>query len=735
MRQKNVARKIGAGILFIIFSLLFLLLVFRFGFIQITGKAEGRVLASQVAEKYLKSSVLKANRGTIYDRNGKVIAEETASYKLVAILDDSVTADKKNPKHVDDPKGTAKILAEYIEMSEEDILERLSQEESYQVEFGSAGREISQTVKNAIDEEKLPGITFVEQSKRLYPNGIFSSHLIGFAQKEEIDNKTVTVGKMGIESSLNDVLTGKDGKLEYQSDSWGYLLPNGEELVTAPEHGNEVYLTTDTTIQTFLEDALSKVEEEYEPEKMIAIVANPKTGAILGMSQRPSFHPDTREGLENWSNEVVESAFEPGSTMKSFTLAAAVDTGVFDPNDTYQSGEYKVDGVPKPIQDHNNGEGWGKISYLEGVQRSSNVAFAYLLEKMGEDTYLDYLNKFHFGQPTGIGLPNEASGTVLYKYPIEKVTTAFGQGTTLTPLQIIQAETAIANDGKMMKPYVIDKIVDPNTDKVITKNKPTIVGEPISADTAKKVREYLETTVTSDRGTGRFFNIDGYQVSGKSGTAQVVDPETGSYISGDKEAYIFSFLGMAPSDDPQLIVYVAIQQPEIPTGEYGSTVVSKVFNPVMQNSLKYLNIQSEKEINIEEISVPDTKGQSVAKYVERLQALQLDPIVIGEGTTIKSMYPSSGQKVLAGEKIIIKTEGETVLPDLKGWSIKDVLKVANVAELKLDIIGSGFAVKQTITPSSIVNKGDPLTVTFQSPNETKEKKESTEEDEQATPIN
>jgi penicillin-binding protein 2B len=720
MTKKRPGMNIGAAVLFAFFGLLFFVLIVRIVTIQVTGEAEGKALASQAAKKYIKSGILEAERGTIYDEKGEVISEDTSAYTLVAILDSSITSDPKDPKHVTNPDKTANVLSEYIDLSKSEIYERLTIEgDPFQVEFGSAGRDLTHQLMQKISKEELPGITFRKESKRFYPNGTFASHLIGFAQKETLDNgNTKTIGKMGIEKSLNEFLSGTDGKIQYKSDVWGYLLPNTEEHVTPPKNGNDVYLTINKKIQTFLEEAMNEVARDYKPKKMFAIVADPKTGKILAMAERPTFHPDTREGLDgNWRNMIVEDTYEPGSTFKSFSLAAAVDSGAFDPNGYYESGTYDVLGTI--IRDHNYGNGWGTITYLEGVQRSSNVAFAKLLEKIGEKEFKDYLESFGFGETTNVGLPNEASGKILYHYPIEKVTTIFGQGTTVTPLQMIQAETAIANDGKMMKPYVIDKIVDSNSDKVVKQTKPEVAGNPISAEAAKKVREYLATTVTSDVGTGRPFAIEGYDVAGKSGTAQIPG-DNGQYMYG-RENYLFSFMGMAPKDNPQLIVYVGVQQPELPVTEIGSVPVSKVFNPVMQNSLKYLNIKPEKKVDLKKLEMPDLSGENVSKAVENLQKKGLEPVIIGNGSTIKKQLPAVGEEVLEGEKVMLRTEGQLTVPDMEGWSVRDVFKVASIANLKLNKVGNGYVSSQNLRPNSPVKENELLVVNFKAPDAPEEK--------------
>jgi penicillin-binding protein 2B len=737
--KKRPSMNIGAAILFGIFGLLFFILMVRFVTIQVTGEAEGKVLASQAAEKYIKSRILEAHRGTIYDQKGEVIAEDTSAYTLVAVLSPTVTSDPENPKHVMNPEKTAKALSGFIDMKENEIYKKLTSDGAYQVEFGSAGRALSHQLMLDIKEEKLPGITFRKEAKRFYPNGTFASHLIGFAQKTTSDaGQTETTGKMGIEKSFNDILSGKNGNVEYKSDVWGYLLPNAEEHVTPPQDGKDIYLTIDKKIQTFLEEAMNQVQKQYKPKKMFAIVADPKTGKILAMTQRPTFHPDTRAGLQdNWTNTIVEETIEPGSTMKSFSLAAAVNEGKFNPNEAYQSGTYKVDNVPNPIRDHNGGDGWGSISFLEGVQRSSNVAFAYLLDRIGFEKFEEYLHDFGFGEPTNVGLPHEASGSILYHYPIEKYTTIFGQGTTVTPLQMIQAESAIANDGKMMKPYVISKVVDPNTKEVVKETKPEVVGTPITKETAEKTRKYLESTVTSEDGTGRRFAIDGYSVAGKSGTAQIPDPETGGYKYG-KENYLFSFMGMAPADNPQLIVYVGVQEPELKVTEIGSDPVSDVFKPVMQNSLKYLNIKPQEKVTLKKEQIPDLSGMGIEKAKSEIEKSGAEPVIVGNGSEVIRQLPQPGSELLEGGKVIIRTDGDITIPDMKGWSIRDVFKIANIAGLKINMVGNGFAVSQNIQPDSPVNENEPLVVNFKTPEEQLQKekeKEVSEGSEEERPLN
>ncbi|WP_050181533.1 penicillin-binding protein [Domibacillus robiginosus] len=726
MMENRNNRKIGAAILFIGFALLFFILFSRVFYIQATGTAAGHKLKNEALEKYMRTDVLEASRGTIYDTNGEVIAEDTTSFTMAAILDDSVTTNPESPNHVVDPEKTAKVLAKYIDMDEEDILERLQKDGAFQVEFGTAGRGLTNSVKREIEAEKLPGITFTRQAKRFYPNGKFASHLIGFTQQIEKEDRNgnitfETEGQMGIEKSYEKYLQGKNGKIRYTSDLWGYLLPEKQEMVTEPENGDHMYLTIDSKIQTFMEDALSEVEAQYNPSKAFAIVAEAKTGKILAMSQRPTFHPGTREGLDvNWMNDLVEYSFEPGSTMKIFTLAAAIEEGTFEADAFYKSGRYKVKGGGS-VGDHNGGTGWGDITYKEGIQRSSNVAIANMLEQMTPGVFRQYLEDFHFGRKTGIELPNEASGSILYNYPLEQVTTAFGQGSTVNALQMIQAATSIANDGKMMKPYIIDKIVDDTTGKSIVDTKPEVVGEPISKETADQTLDILETVVTAEHGTGKPYHIEGYNVAGKTGTAQLVG-EDGRYLTGANN-YLFSFMGMAPKEDPELIVYVAVAKPQL-DGESGSAPVSKIFNPVMRNSLQYLNVKPDKKITSRTVTLKDFTGEKTFKARRAYADAGIDPVIIGTGSEIEKQVPAAGEKLLQGEKAVLLTSEKWTMPNMEGWAMRDVMKVAASIGLKVSYSGSGYVVSQNIEPNSAVKEGQKLIIKLEEPGSAEEANEN-----------
>lgn len=726
--------------MFVVFGGLFFLLFGRLLSIQITGQAEGRQMAAMAEAKYARESILKAERGKIIDRNGELIASDTLSYRLIAILNERATEKgAKKPRHVTDFDKAAELLSRFIPMEKEQMIQIRDSaikrnSETYQIEFGKAGRDINHetmlAIKEAADKEGVTGLQFIEDKKRFYPNGDFASYLIGFAMREEDENKKVsTVGKMGLEKTYNDALTGTDGKVDYKTDIWGYLLPKSDENIVAAKDGMTIQLTIDKTIQNFVEDAMNQVNEKYSPKKMLVVVANPKTGEIYAMSQRPSFHPSTREGLtENWLNEAVQNTIEPGSTMKMFTLAAAIEEKKWDPLAEYQSGQYTI--YDKTIRDVNR-TGWGRITFLEGFQRSSNVSMAYLLERMGDRTFIEYLRGFGFGEKVGIDLPNEAPGIILDINPSERLTTSYGQGSTVTPIQMIQAASAIANDGKMMKPYVIDKIVDPNTGKVVEDHKEEERKSPISADTAKQVREILASTITANGGTGRKFALSGYTVGGKTGTAEIPNKGGRGYLSGDGN-YLYSFLGMAPIDDPQLLTYVLVQQPKLELGQHGSDPVAELFTSIMESSLKYMNILPENSQTSSTRSLSNHIGEDAESSMATLEQQGFSPILIGEGGKVKSQYPEKGTKLSNGSLVLLETEGDTTLPNFSGWSKKMVISFKMLSGLDIRLNGDGYVTEQSLSAGALISKEDPVVLQLKSPEDTHvpiEQYEETEDEE------
>jgi len=681
-----------------IFLLLFFGIIYRFYIIQIVDASVYQEATSKV---YNREKVLTANRGTIFDRNGETLAKEASSYTAVAILS------KKAPVRVKDPLDAAKKLAPIVNMSVEDLHQLMSQEDRYQVELRPGGWKLNRESMQKIKELEIPGIMFIEEPKRYYPNNDFASHVIGFLNH---DGKPV----LGLEASLNEYLKGEDGFVEYTKDGKGNPLPQGMKGKEPPEHGKNVYLTLDERIQLYIEQALTEAEEMYHPEKITVIAAKPQTGEILGMSSRPSFDPNQYQSIENYVNHAVSSTFEPGSTFKIITLAAAIEEGIYNGNEKYLSGSKKVPGGT--IRDHVRG-GWGRISFLEGVQKSSNVAFTILgWERMPKDVFYHYIHRFGFGGLTGIDLPNEAKGRV--KSPknlpeIDRATMTFGQGVSVTAIQQVAAVNAIANGGKLLKPYIIDRIEDPSTGEVVLKNEPQVVyDQVVSKETSKQVADILETVVTD--GTGQNFYIEGYQVAGKTGTAQKVG-ENGKYVHGK---YIHSFIGFAPKDNPQIVLYVVVDSPKVSDYRLGGSVVAQIFKSVMQNTLQYLSVQPKvetveiKEIKDESFALEDYRRKSIMNARDAAVVKGLQVFVFGEEANVTDQYPKPNSKVYKNDRVyLIAGEAKSiVIPDFTGWSMRDVRDWATIAKIKVNTIGSGYVFKQNLDPGETIPVGGTLKI-------------------------
>ena len=579
-------RKIAIRCLMAIAFFLFLIFSFHFFKIMVLGQSHGIDLRKELDKKITHSTLLKAKRGNIYDAGGSPIAVDATNYSVFAVLTDQWDKEKKD--YVQDISKTAQTLSKYIDMKPAEIEKILSQKNVSQVEFGSAGKNLSVETKEKIEKESLPGIKFTENLSRYYPNGIFASHLIGYTdvEKQELDGKTVEqlVGKMGIEALYNATLTGKPGEVTSRLDGNGYIISGSEMVTEQPKDGNDLYLTIDKKMQTYLESLVSQVDEKYIPKQLTAMLVDPKTGNIVAATQRPTFNGTTKEGISTmWNNLLMDEAYEPGSTMKVLALAAAINEGVFDPNEKYDSGKIKI--FKDLVSDYNK-VGWGRITYLEGLAHSSNVAFVHVIQKIGVEKWKQYLDLFGFGQSTKSGFINEATGLNSYNSYLQQLTTGFGQGISVTAFQMVQAFTAIANQGEMKKLRIVDHEFRPSTNTTINFSENSL-GQVIKPETAKKTLEYLHQATMMKDGTANGFNIEGEEVAAKTGTAELVNPDTGKYYSYGSN-YIYSVVGFAPAKDPKYILYITLKQPQNnPYGAGGSTLIKEIFNPMMKRALDY----------------------------------------------------------------------------------------------------------------------------------------------------
>lgn len=694
----------GARYMMIAFIVLFLIMILRIVYIQAVGVVHNVNVKDLADEQHNKKGILEANRGTIYDQTGKVLVQDSTTYRVVVNL--------KGKDKVKNKDETAQQLADALEIDKEEVLKNFHEGRT-QVEIGKIGRNLSREKKEKINDLKIPGVSFMSEKARVYPNEDFASYILGFARP---DDKGNTEGKFGLEKSLDEYLRSTNGNIEYVGTRRGIPLTNDIGKVEPAKNGNNVYLTLDKQINSFLEEAMNKAQEHYDPSMLIGIIADPKTGKVLAMSSKPSYNPNVGD-IEYFLNDPIANAYEPGSTMKVFTLAAAINEGVYNGKEYFQSGKYSVDS--SDIKDHNGGFGWGSITFDEGFERSSNVAFSILEDQLLKpNKFKQYMNKFGFNQKTGIDLPGESKNTLLLNTQIQQVTTSFGQGSTVTPIQLIQAATAIANDGKMMQPYIVDKVVNPTNKEVIMENQPKEIGNPIKKETADKVRSLMERVITSSKGTGTMYKVDGYPIGGKTGTAQIPNPENGRYMEG-KENYIFSFLGMAPIDDPELIVYLAIKQPKLKGDEYGAQPLAEIFKPVIKNSLEYLKVKpyTEKQIadaaKQSQLKVQNYVNQSMDTIEKSVEKEKLQPVILGEGKIIKQ-YPQSGEVMSEGDRIFL-LGNNAQMPNVKGWSMRDVMHFSKLLKLDLKTSGTGYVTSQSIEKGQDLQEGDTLELELEPP--------------------
>lgn len=695
---------------------MFLLVGARFGKIMVGGTIEGQNLSENVSRLYQSSDQVIAERGTIFDKNNNPIAVDATSYKMVAILTDSWSTEDR-PIHVQEPEKLANVLADHLAISYDEAHRKLTADSS-QVEFGAAGNNLSydtvRSLKEELEENNLSGITFEESQTRLYPNGVFASHIIGLAQETEEDDDQQISGVMGLEAKFDEQLTGENGNVHFQKDRFGYALPNQKVHATESVDGSDLHLTLDRRLQTYLENIMTQVELEHSPKAMTATVMDAKTGELVASAQRPSFNAMTKEGIDqSWQNLLVDYEYEPGSTLKVITLAAAIEEGVFNPDEYYQSGSYAVGGGR--VRDVKP-EGWGTISYLEGLFRSSNVSFVKLVEDMGFETWKSYLDAFGFASETGIELPNERPGKNPFVWDLQKANTAFGQGITVTPIQMLQAMTAITNGGEMIQPSIVDSIVNEDQDQA-RNNDLNVQSQPISEETAEKTLEYLSMGVESDIGTARGYRVDGLPVAAKTGTAQIVNPETGRYFSGSAN-HIFSVVSMFPADDPQYIIYITVQQPEL-TAEafHGNLIVLNIYKPLVQR----LMIHEGEQVEDTEIDtpawelMPQFSGEAIEQVAQELSELGAEFSVIGEGEKVVSQYPYQGAKITKGQRIILLTNNAMTIPDLSGWSRNDLSKLSEMTGIDIEFNGEGYVQTQSIKPGTNIEPGDRLQVTLSKP--------------------
>lgn len=618
-------------IIFIIILILFCLIIGRVFYIQVF---DYKKLSEFAKDLWSRDLPIEANRGLILDRNGIVLADNLTTTSLVLI-----------PSQIKDKEKTAKELSKILNVTYDDMKEHVFKNTSIE-RVHPEGRRLSYDTAEEISNLKMDGVYLVKEAKRYYPHGNLLSHSLGYVG---IDNQ----GLSGLELQYDKYLTGKQGAIKYFSDAKGNKL-NLSDVYIEPTAGMNINLTIDINIQKSIERELDNIIDMFKPDNALAIVMDPNTGEILGMGARPDYDPNN---YKNYTQEVLSrnlpiwSSYEPGSTFKVVTMATAVEEKVVDlDKDTfYDTGSTKVDGSTLRCW---KAGGHGHQTFMQVLQNSCNPGFVKIGQLLGKEKLFSYLNKFGFGEKTGIDLNGEGEGII---FPLNRVgnvelaTTAFGQGVSVTPIQQVNAVSAVVNGGTLLKPYIVKSISESETNNIIEQNSKTVVRKVVSKDTSLIMRRALESVVAL--GGGKSAYIEGYRIGGKTGTAQKV--ENGKYLVGN---YIMSFMAVVPSNDPKAVLYLAIDNPKN-TALLSSYTTTPIARRILLDIIEALKIEkqiggiekelewTDKELKI----VPNVINKNVKEAKSLLKDFKIE--YSGKGNIIKEQTPSSGEKIEVGGTI------------------------------------------------------------------------------------
>lgn len=687
-------------VIILISLLLFCLMIFRVIYLGMSKEVDGINLKELASKRTTRTEVITAKRGSIYSSDGDVLAQNVSSYKLIAYLEPKRTTNKKKPQHVVDKEDTATKLAPILGMEKEEVLKYLSKENVYQTEFGSKGRGLNELTKKKIDDLNLPGLDFIESFKRYYPKGQFASYTIGYAKNTDDENLTIR-GEMGIEKQFDKILKGSDGSVTYQKDLKGYKIAGTPVLTNEAVQGKDIYLTIDSNIQFFIEQALNNADKDYDWEWFHITVLDAKTGAVLGTATSPSFDPNKRN-ISNYLDMLVASPYEPGSTMKTFTYMAAMENGVYNGSETYKSGTYVTsDGTEIGDWDR---AGWGNITYDKGYAMSSNVGVINIINKhMSSMMLRSYFRKLGFGRKTGLELPNELAGALNFKYETEIYNAGFGQGITTTPIQNVKAMTPLTNNGILLEPYIVSKIVNAETSEVDLENKREEIERVASTDTVNKMIALMDDTVNGAGNTGSGYRIEGGELIGKTGTAQIANERGGGYLNG-KEDIISSFSGIYPKSNPQVIIYASAKRPS----GGSQKPVSNSVKEIVHNISKYYGNSDTltNSIEIDNFKVPNLSNKKVEKAKVRLESNKINYVILGNGDKVIKQSPSQGEVITTNDTVyLITNDSNLTVPNVVGLSSKVASDVLKKLGLKVNLEGVGYVTSQSVSENTSITKG------------------------------
>ena len=727
-------RRIVGKYISLLAVVLFAIFLVNFAVIIGSGSKFGADLVKEAKKVHQTTRTVPAKRGTIYDRNGVPIAEDATSYNVYAVIDKKYKSATGKILYVEDSQfnKVAEVFHKYLDMDESYVKEQLAQPNLTQVSFGAKGNGITyanmMAIKKDLKDASVEGIDFTTSPNRSYPNGQFASSFIGLAQlHENEDGSKSLLGTSGLESSLNTILAGTDGIITYEKDRLGNIVPGTEQISQKTVNGKDVYTTLSSPLQSFMETQMDAFLEKVKGKYMTATLVSAKTGEILATTQRPTFNADTKEGITEdfvWRDILYQSNYEPGSAMKVMTLASSIDNNTFPSGEYFNSSELKI--ADATIRDWDVNDGLttgGMMTFSQGFAHSSNVGMSLLEQKMGDATWLDYLNRFKFGVPTRFGLTDEYAGQLPADNIVNIAMSAFGQGISVTQTQMLRAFTAIANDGVMLEPKFITALYDPN-DQTVRKSQKEIVGNPVSKDAASQTRTHMVLVGTDpiygtmyNHSTGKAtVNVPGQNVALKSGTAQIADEKNGGYLVGSTN-YIFSVVAMNPAENPDFILYVTVQQPEhysgIPLGEFTNPILERA--SAMKESL---NLQSPAK-NLDQVTtessyaMPSIKDISPGDLAEALRRNIVQPIVVGTGTKIKESSVEEGKNLTPNQQVLLLSDKVEEIPDMYGWKKETAETFAKWLDIKLEFEGSGSVVqKQDVRTNTAIKNIKKITLTL-----------------------
>lgn len=612
-------------ITFLVMLILFIFIILRVFYIQVFDYKKLNEYASDLWSRDLP---IEANRGLILDRNGVVLADNLTTTSLVLI-----------PNQIKEKEKATEELSKILNVSYAEMQKHVYKKTSIE-RVHPEGRRLSYDIAEKISNLKLDGVYLVKEAKRYYPYGNLLSHSLGYVG---IDNQ----GLSGLELEYDEYLTGKSGAIKYFSDAKGNKL-NVSDVYVEPQDGMNLYLTIDINIQKSIERELDNIVDMFSPDMALAVVMNPKTGEILGMGSRPDYNPNT---YQKYSQDVLSrnlpvwSSYEPGSTFKIITMATSVEEKIIDiENDHfYDSGSVNVDGSVLKCW---KAGGHGDQTFLQVLQNSCNPGFVKLGQTLGKERLFSYIKKFGFGEKTGVDLNGEGQGIL---FPLDKVgnvelsTTAFGQGVSVTPIQQVTAVSAVVNGGYLYKPYIVKSIAEKETNSIIQETSKTLVRKVISSETSTIMRHALESVVA--KGGGKAAYIEGYRIGGKTGTAQKV--KDGRYMVGN---YIMSFMSVVPSNDPEAVFYLAIDNPKN-TALLSSYTTTPIARRILLDIIDALDIKPQEEGMEKDLEwtdkimyqVPNVVGKSVKEAKKLLSNFTIE--YTGTGETVISQSPAANTKL------------------------------------------------------------------------------------------